>query len=161
MINTLYQRSHFKHNERENEGENERDRKRKWKRKRTWVLCLPFAPPQLQSPENIVSIIIFIFSVIFIKIIVITTIIIATMVITNVVITSMVNAITLLLLPPCHLVERTGRTQPGVHRGANAYYRHHDKMTMQHMNFFQGCSKWQVCHCRRCCGWGDFLWWGG
>ena len=62
-----------------------------------------------------------------------TTIVINTMVINIIVITSitiatmvnaiMVNAITLLLLPPCHLVERTGRTQPGVHRGANAYYR--------------------------------------
>ena len=81
-----------------------------------------------------------------ITIIVITTIIIATMVnaiMVNAIMVNpiMVNAITLLLLPPCHLVERTGRTQPGVHRGANAYYRHHDKMTMQHMNFFQGCSK--------------------
>ena len=70
-----------------------------------------------------------------ITIIVITTITIATMVNAIMVNPIMVNAITLLLLPPCHLVERTGRTQPGVHRGANAYYCHHDKMTMQHMIF--------------------------
>ena len=78
---------------------------------------------------------IIVINIMVITIIVITTIIIATMVNAIVVNPIMVNAFTLLLLPPCHLVERTGRTQPGVHRGANSYYRHDDKMTMHHMKF--------------------------